>query len=185
MGVTALLSGVLARAKAVASSLCVIGRGPVAPLWLRDTGRTPAETPALLEGPAGLPCCIQWKTHWSQQHFCLWSMVLRSKLIDSPTGNLLHRQTCPQTWSLLPENNQIINFKILNHCQLPFSCIISDSLSPLSVFCEPRFLLTWHITVGTGGDVAWGAGAGLSRHTACHWVQDQDDGVDKCWVWTN
>lgn len=56
VGVTALLSGVLARAKAVASSLCVIGRGPVAPLWLRDTGRIPAEAPALLEGPAGLPC---------------------------------------------------------------------------------------------------------------------------------
>lgn len=52
---TALLSGVLARAKAVASSLCVIGRGPVAPLWLRDTGRIPAEAPTLLGGPAGLP----------------------------------------------------------------------------------------------------------------------------------
>lgn len=32
VGVTALLSGVLARASAVASSLCVIGRGPTAPL---------------------------------------------------------------------------------------------------------------------------------------------------------
>lgn len=31
VGVTALLSGVLARASAVASSLCVMGRGPVAP----------------------------------------------------------------------------------------------------------------------------------------------------------
>lgn len=59
VGVTALLSGVLARAKAVASSLCVIGRGPVAPLWLRDTGRAPAEAPALLEGPAWLPCHTQ------------------------------------------------------------------------------------------------------------------------------
>lgn len=56
VGVTALLSGVLARASAVASSLCVIGLGPVAPLWLRDTGRIPAETPPLLEGPAGLLC---------------------------------------------------------------------------------------------------------------------------------
>lgn len=56
VGVTALLSGVLARAKAVASSLCVIGRGPVAPLWLSDTGRIPAEPPTLLAGPAGLPC---------------------------------------------------------------------------------------------------------------------------------
>lgn len=56
VGVTALLSGVLARARAVASSLCVIGRGPAAPLWLSDMGRMPAEPPARLEGPAGLPC---------------------------------------------------------------------------------------------------------------------------------
>lgn len=56
VGVTALLSGVLASARAVASSLCVIGRGPVAPLWLKDTGRIPDETLPLLEGPAGLPC---------------------------------------------------------------------------------------------------------------------------------
>lgn len=56
VGVTALLSGVLARARAVASSLCVIGLGPVAPLWLRDTGRIPDEAPPLLEGPARLLC---------------------------------------------------------------------------------------------------------------------------------
>lgn len=56
VGVTALLSGVLARARAVASSLCVMGRGPAAPLWLSDMGRMPAEPPARLGGPAGLPC---------------------------------------------------------------------------------------------------------------------------------
>ena len=52
VGVTALLSGVLARARAVASSLCVMGRGPVAPLWPRDTGRIPAGPPVRLDGPA-------------------------------------------------------------------------------------------------------------------------------------
>lgn len=55
VGVTALLSGVLARARAVASSLCVMGRGPVAPLWPSDTGRIPAEPISLLGAPAGLP----------------------------------------------------------------------------------------------------------------------------------
>lgn len=73
VGVTALLSGVLARAKAVASSLCVIGRGPVAPLWLRDTGRIPAEAPALLEGPAGLPCCIHVDTQEYIKALCIIS----------------------------------------------------------------------------------------------------------------
>lgn len=62
VGVTALLSGVLARANAVASSLCVIGRGPAAPLWLRDTGRIPTEAPARLEGPAELPCHTHLET---------------------------------------------------------------------------------------------------------------------------
>lgn len=56
VGVTALLSGVLAKARAVASSLCVMGRGPAAPLWLSDIGRMPAGPPARLGGPAGLPC---------------------------------------------------------------------------------------------------------------------------------
>lgn len=56
VGVTALLSGVLARARAVASSLWVMGRGPAAPLWLNDIGRMPAGPPTRLEVPAGLPC---------------------------------------------------------------------------------------------------------------------------------
>lgn len=46
-------------------------------------------------------------------------------------------------------------------------------------------MLTRHIAVGTGGDVARGAGAGLRGHAACHGVQDQDDGVDEGWVWTD
>jgi hypothetical protein len=29
-------------------------------------------------------------------------------------------------------------------------------------------ILTWHVTVGAGGDIAGGAGAGLSRHAASH-----------------
>lgn len=42
-----LLSGVLARARAVASSLWVMGRGPAAPLYPREAGR---ELEVLLEG---------------------------------------------------------------------------------------------------------------------------------------
>lgn len=61
VGVTALLSGVLARASAVASSLCVIGRGPVAPLWLRDIGLIPADVPALFDGPADGLCDGHYK----------------------------------------------------------------------------------------------------------------------------
>lgn len=47
VGVWELLSGVLARAKAVASSLWVMGRGPAAPLYPREAGR---ELGVLLEG---------------------------------------------------------------------------------------------------------------------------------------
>lgn len=47
MGVWELLSGVLAKARAVANSLWVIGRGPAAPLYPREAGR---ELGVLLEG---------------------------------------------------------------------------------------------------------------------------------------
>lgn len=81
VGVTALLSGVLARANAVANSLCVIGRGPVAPLWLSDTGRIPAEPPTLLGGPAGLPCNkhldMQTYAQALEHHWCTCTLYLK------------------------------------------------------------------------------------------------------------
>lgn len=40
---------------------------------------------------------IGWRAH------CIGGI----KLSDSPTGSLPHRQTCPQTWSLLPEGKSL------------------------------------------------------------------------------
>lgn len=55
MGGIPLLSGVLAKANADASSLWVMGRGPMAPLWPSDIGRDPVEGLWALDEPALFP----------------------------------------------------------------------------------------------------------------------------------
>lgn len=55
VGVWELLSGVLASASAVASSLWVMGRGPAAPAYPREAGREPE---VLLDG-VDLVLCIE------------------------------------------------------------------------------------------------------------------------------
>lgn len=59
VGGTPLFSGVLANARADASSLCVMGRGPVAPLWPNVIGLDPADARWGLDEPALLPCFKQ------------------------------------------------------------------------------------------------------------------------------
>lgn len=164
---TALLSGVLARARAVASSLWVMGRGPVAPLWPRETGRIPAEPISLLGAQAGLP----WSKHPNEEK-------------DDHGPNLLVNASDYERltdWKSSSSSDMPSNMKpparTKNLLLAPF-CYLNTKR-------DPRVRLTRDVAVRTGRDVARGAAAGLRRHAARHRVQHQDDGVDKGWVGTD
>lgn len=163
---TALLSGVLARARAVASSLCVMGRGPVAPLWPSETGRIPAEPISLLGAPAGLP----WYKHPNGHHG-------PNLLVNTSDSARL------TDWKSSSSSDMPSNMKPPARTRnLPFVPFLPRSKKREPA---PHERLTRHIAVGTGRDVARGAAAGLRRHAARHRVQYQDDGVDEGRVGTD